>query len=222
MNHRFLMSISVSTLAFAFTAVLLTPSPAAAQQVLKAGAKAVAVANDANGPAKPYVVRKTPDGQPDLQGYWTNNTITPLQRPNGVTKEFYTKEEFLAAAKKQGERDEEQTTPGTVADVHYDFTQFGLDKSQTVINGNMRTSLITNPANGKVPPLTSEGQKRVAEKAAERRNQGAQYDQVQNIVIGSRCIYQGAGPPMLPPGYNPGYQIVQGAGYVMILIEAGH
>jgi len=222
MNHRFLVSIGVSALAIAFTAVLLTPSPAAAQQVLKAGPKAIAVANNANGPAKPYVVSKTPDGQPDLQGYWTNNTITPLQRPNGVTKEFYTKEEFLAAAKKQGERDEEQTTPGTVADVHYDFTQFGLDKSQTVINGNMRTSLITNPANGKVPPITSEGQKRVAEKAAERRNQGAQYDQVQNIVIGSRCIYQGAGPPMLPPGYNPGYQIVQGAGYVMILIEAGH
>jgi hypothetical protein len=45
---------------------------------------------------------------------------------------------------------------------------------------------------------------------------------VQNIVIGSRCIYQGAGPPMLPPGYNPGYQIIQGENYVMILIEAGH
>jgi hypothetical protein len=223
MNHRFLMSMGVAALAIAFTAVLLTPSPAAAQQVLKAGPKAVAVADITNAaPAKPFVVSKTPDGQPDLQGYWTNNTITPLQRPNGVTKEFYTKEEFLEAAKKQAQRDEEQTTPGTVADVHYDFTQFGLDKSQTVINNNMRTSIITNPANGKIPPVTSEGQKRAAEKAAERRGQGAQYDQVQNIPIGSRCIYQGAGPPMLPPGYNPGYQIVQGPGYVMVLIEAGH
>ena len=44
---------------------------------------------------------KTPDGQPDLQGYWTNNTMAPLQRPRGVTKEFYTKEEFFDALKKQ-------------------------------------------------------------------------------------------------------------------------
>jgi hypothetical protein len=223
MNHRFWMSMGVAALAITFTAVLLTPSLAAGQQtqILKAGPKAVAVANDKT-PAKPYVVPKTPDGVPDLQGYWTNNTITPLQRPNGVTKEFYTKEEFLEATKKQGQRDEEQTTPGTVADVHYDFTQFGLDKSQTVINANMRTSIITNPANGKIPPVTSEGQKRAAAKNAAAPQRSAQYDQVQNIPIGSRCIYQGAGPPMLPPGYNPGYQIVQGTGFVMVVIEAGH
>jgi hypothetical protein len=228
MNHRFFMSLGAAALAVVFTAVLLTPTPAAGQkpaagqtQILKAGPKAIIVANGTT-PAKPYVVGKTPDGQPDLQGYWTNNTITPLQRPNGVTKAVYTKEEFLEAAKKQGERDEAQTTPGTVADVHYDFTQFGLDKSQTVINPDLRTSLITDPANGKIPPITAEGQKRVAAKAAERPKPAQQYDQVQNIPIGSRCIYQGAGPPMLPPGYNPGYQIVQGAGYVMILIEAGH
>ena len=223
MNHRDWMSMGAAAIAIVFVVVLLAPLPAGAQgtQVLKAGPKAVTVAND-KGPAKPYVVPKTPDGVPDLQGYWTNNTITPLQRPNGVTKEFYTKEEFLEAAKKQAQRDEEQTTPGTVADVHYDFTQFGLDKSQTVLNGNMRTSIITNPSNGKIPPVTEEGKKRAAEKAAAAPPRGAQYDTVKNIVIGSRCIYQGAGPPMLPPGYNPGYQIVQGAGYVMILIEAGH
>jgi hypothetical protein len=215
--------MGVMVVVIAFAAVLLTPSPAAAQQVLKAGPKAVEVADITKAaPTKPFVVSKTPDGQPDLQGYWTNNTITPLQRANGVTKEFYTKEEFLEAAKRQAQRDEAQTTPGTVADVHYDFTQFGLDKSQTVINNNMRTSIITNPADGKIPKVTSEGKKRADEKATERPKPGTQYDQVQNIPIGSRCIYQGAGPPMLPPGYNPGYEIVQGPGYVMILIEAGH
>jgi hypothetical protein len=205
-------------------AVLLTPSPAAAQktQVLKAGTAAVTVADESKAPAKPYAVKKTPDGVPDLQGYWTNNTITPLQRPNGVTKEFYTKEEFAEAAKRQAQRDEEQTTPGTVADVHYDFTQFGLDKSQTVLNGNMRTSIITDPPNGKIPPLTAEAQKRAGGGRGGRGGGGTQYDTVKTIPIGSRCIYQGAGPPMLPPGYNPGYQIVQGKDYVMILIEAGH
>ena len=81
MNHRFLMSMGVAALAIAFTAVLLMPSPAAAQQVLKAGPKAVDVADiNKSAPAKQYVVSKTPDGVPDLQGYWTNNTITPLQK----------------------------------------------------------------------------------------------------------------------------------------------
>src|SRR6266705_1192206 len=114
MNHRILTSLGAAALMLALTFVLLAPS-AAAGQVVKSGAKALSVAAL---PAKPFTVSKTPDGQPDLQGYWTNNTITPLQRPNGVTKAVYTKEEFLEAAKKQGDRDEVQTTPGTVADVH--------------------------------------------------------------------------------------------------------
>jgi hypothetical protein len=222
MNHRFLMSVGAAALGLAFMAVLLTPSAAAGQtQVLKAGETAVTVAKT-KAPVKPYVATKTPDGVPDLQGYWTNNTITPLQRANGVTKEFYTPEEFAAAAKRQADQDEKQTTPGTVADVHYDFTQFGLDKSQTVLNGNMRTSLITDPPNGKIPPLTAEAQKRAGGRGGRGGGGGTQYDTVKTIPIGSRCIYQGAGPPMLPPGYNPGYQIVQGKDYVMILIEAGH
>jgi hypothetical protein len=224
MNHRFLISTGVVAMVIAITVVMLAPpSSAAGQQILKQGEKAVTVANE-KAPAKPYVVPKTPDGVPDLQGYWTNNTITPLQRANGVTKEFYTPEEFAAAAKRQADQDEKQTTPGTVADVHYDFTQFGLDKSQTVINGNMRTSLITDPPNGKIPPLTAEAQKRAGGRGQGGRGGGGgtTYDTVKGIPIGSRCIYQGAGPPMLPPGYNPGYQIVQGKDYVMVLVEAGH
>jgi len=220
MNHRFLMSLSAAAFAIVLTVVLVSPSPSAAQ-TLKAGANAVTIATP-KAAAKPWTAAKTPDGQPDLQGYWTNNTYVPLERANGVTKEFYTREEAIEAAKKAAAREEEQTTPGTTADVHYDFTQFGLDKSQTVLTPNLRTSMITDPPSGKIPAVTAEGQKRAADKAAERRKQGAQYDQVQNIPIGSRCIYQNAGPPMLPPGYNPAYQIVQGPGYVMILIEAGH
>jgi len=201
--------------------LLLAAPLAAGQHVLKAGKDAVSIAKTSD---KPYVVPKTPDGQPDLQGYWTNNTYTPLERPANVTKEFYTPEEALAAAKRSAEREASQidSTPGTVNDVHYDFTQFGLDKSQTVLNSNLRTSMITDPPDGKIPPVTHEGKKRAAAKAAQRPPQSATYDMVQNIVIGSRCIYQGAGPPMLPPGYNPGYQIIQGENYVMILIEAGH
>src|SRR5215510_1766254 len=215
MNHRFLMPLGVIALAILVAVVLVTPTSAAAQ-----AQKAAATATKAASPAKP--LPKTPDGQPDLQGYWTNNSYTPLERPNGVTKEFYTKEEAVEAAKRAAEREAAQTEPGTVADVHYDFTQFGLDRSQTRLTENLRTSIIVEPANGKLPPVTAEGQKRAAARAADRRAQGAQYDKVQNIVLGSRCVYTNAGPPMLPPGYNPAYQIVQSPGYVTILIEMLH
>src|SRR6185436_5255994 len=108
-------------------------------------------------PAKPYTPARTPDGQPDLQGFWTNSTYTPLERPNNVTKEFYTEPEALEVEKAAAARETEQTTPGTVADVHYDFSQFGLDRSQSAFARNLRTSLIVNPENGRLPPLTDEG-----------------------------------------------------------------
>src|SRR5262245_43487370 len=122
MNHRFLTSLGVTALAIGLTVALLAPLPAAAQAPK---APAPAAKSDT---AKPWT-GKTPDGVPDLQGYWTNNSYTPLERPNGVTKEFYTPAELKEAEKKAAAREEEQTTPGTVADVHYDFTQLGLDRS---------------------------------------------------------------------------------------------
>ena len=204
--------------ALVLIAVFLMPSPAAGQ-TLKMGTNALKVAPAA---AKPWVVTKTPDGQPDLQGYRSNNTMTPLQRSKGVTKEFYTKEEFLEAAKKQAELDGEEATPGTIEDVHYDHTQFGLDRTQATLTPNLRTSMITDPPNGRTPSLTAEGQKRAADLAEERRNRGAQYNQAQNLAFGTRCIYMNAGPPMLPATYNHTYQIVQSPGLVMILIEELH
>ena len=135
-------------------AVLLTALPAFGQ--VKLGTNALNVAPAA---AKPWAVTKTPDGQPDLQGYWTNNTMTPLQRPRGVTKEFYTKEEFFEALKKQAERDGEEATPGTVEDVHYDHSQFGLDRTQGLLTPNLRTSMIIDPPDGRIPPLTARGTK---------------------------------------------------------------
>jgi hypothetical protein len=174
--------------------------------------------------AKKYVAPRTPDGQPDLQGYWTNSTYVPLERPDKVTKEFYTEQEFAALVKDAAFREAEQTEPGTIADVHYDFTQFGLDRSQSAfVKNDLRTSMIIDPPNGKMPPLTAEGQKRAADRAAERRRMGATTDAVQNMPIGTRClIMAGSGPPMMNAGYNSNYQIVQGPGYVMILVEMIH
>ena len=190
--------------------------------VVAALTAAVPLAGQSAAP-KTYQPPKTADGQPDLQGFWTNSTYVPLERPNGVTKEFYTPDEAAAAEKRAAERESEQTEPGTVADVHYDFTQFGLDRSQSTFARSLRTSLIVDPADGKIPPLTAVGQKRAAERAAARKAMGGPYDAVENMPIGSRCLVMaGAGPPMMNAGYNANYQIVQAPGYVMILTEMIH
>ena len=201
-------------------------------------AATISLAGQAQAPAKPapakaapasaaagkaYKAPRTPDGQPDLQGFWTNSTYVPLQRPNGVTKEIYTPEEAEAAIKNAAARESAQTEPGTTADVHYDFTQFGLDRSQSTFARNLRTSLIVDPPDGKLPPVNATGQKRAQERAAARKAGGGQYDAVENMPIGSRCIIMGgAGPPMMNAGYNANYQIVQAPGYVMILTEMIH
>jgi hypothetical protein len=210
MSHRYVASVSV--LAAAIAVVLLAPVLA---QVPSSGAKAA--------PAKTWKVQRTPDGQPDLQGFWTNTTFTPLERPKDVTKEFYTEEEAIAAVKKLAAAEAEQTEPGTIADVHYDFTQFGLDRSQGGGALNLRTSLIVDPPNGRLPPQSEEGQKRAAERAAARKRMGAPTDAVQNQSLSVRCILMDrAGPPMIPGAYNNNYQIVQTPGYVMILVEMIH
>jgi len=214
MNHRFLVLVGSLVAPAAVTWLSTVP---VAGQVRSAGARTTA------RPAKAYAAPHTPDGQPDLQGIWTNATYTPLERPKNVTKEFYTREEAVELAKRAASEEAELTEPGTVADVHYDFTQFGLDRSQGEMALNLRTSLIFDPPDGRLPPLSTEGQRRAAERAAARKSRGGPHDAVQNEPLGARCILMDRnGPPMLGGAYNNDYQIMQAPGYVMILAEMLH
>jgi hypothetical protein len=164
---------------------------------------------------------RTPDGQPDLGGYWSNASVTPLERPKELAgRAFYTPEEAASFTKSQIAIPED-TGPGTYADVHYNMAQYGLDKSSLRIARNLRTSLITDPPDGQIPPMTPEGVKRNAERAALRK--GHEFDGPENRGLAERCILWGnEGPPMMPVGYNSNLQIVQGRGYVAILQEMIH
>lgn len=179
-----------------------------------------ALAQEVDSPDRAYRAPRTAFGQPDLQGFWTNATYTPLERPDGVTKALYTPEELAerlaAAAASEGA----QTDPGTVPDVHYDFTQFGLDRSQNAFARNLRTSLIVDPPDGRLPPMTAEGR---ARNAALESARGGRWDSAQDNQLDDRCIImRGSGPPMMDAGYNSNYQIVQMPDYVMILVEMIH
>jgi hypothetical protein len=228
MNMR--LRISAGALTIAVAMMWLTTNTAGQQAGAASTAKPAAAAQAKPAPAvaakagaKPYKAPRTPDGQPDLGGFWSNATYTPLERAQGVTKEFYTPEEFSKIRQQRQATDEEQTTPGTTADVHYDFTQFGLDKSQHTIVQNLRTSQIIDPPDGRMPPTTPEAAQRAQAAAAERKQAGGQYDRVQNMPTGSRCIIMGgAGPPLRDAGYNSTYHVVQGQGNVMILTEMIH
>jgi hypothetical protein len=213
MNHRVLAPIALAGLFL----TMVWPAPT------HVTAQAPATASKSTTPAKRWTLSRTPDGQPDLQGFWTNTTYVSLERPKDVNKAFYTNEEVAERIKKAAAAEAEQTEPGTIPDVHYDFTQFGLDRSQSRLALNLRTSLIVDPPDGRIPPLTAEGQRRAAERAEARKRAGGPYDAAQNQPLSVRCIIMDRiGPPMLAGAYNNNYQIVQIPGYVMILTEMIH
>ena len=172
--------------------------------------------------AKPWVAPRTVDGQPDLQGTWTTSTLTPLERPaefsgKPVLSEQEAKE-YEARLLRDGNRDRRGAT--AEADVGGAYNEFWFDRGAHIVQ-TRRTSLIIDPTDGRIPPLTPEAQKRQAALAEYRRQHPG--DGPEDFSLNNRCIlWATAGPPMLPGGYNNNYQIIQAPGYVIILVEMIH
>lgn len=162
-----------------------------------------------------------PLGAQSLDGYWTNATTTPFERPASVEgREFYTAEEQKAVEEKAQKPVDIASLAGT--DIHYDFSQYGLDPSQAKLNVSRRTSIVIDPPDGRIPPMNAEGRRRAAERAEARKRSGA-FDGPETRPLSERCIiWPGAGPPMLQGPYNSNLQIHEGPGYVAIVQEMNH
>jgi hypothetical protein len=175
--------------------------------------------------AKSWKAPRTPDGAPDIQGYWSNSTLTPLERPKALgAKEFYTEQEFAELAKRVREGkigDEADIGAAAEQTLRYDLSLYGFDITKATFAGNRRTSLIVGPE-GMVPPMLPQARKRNADRAA--KNKGHEFDSYENRPLQERCILLGQEriPMLSGPNDNNELQIVQGPGWVALLHEINH
>jgi len=159
-------------------------------------------------------------GAPDLQGVWNYATITPLERPVELAgKQVLTDKEAADFEKQTLERrNPARRDGGAAADVGRAYNQFWWDYGSKVV-GTKRTSLIVDPPDGKIPPLTEEARQRAdARTAVLRRPPAGPEDR----NLWERCILGTAGPPVVPGPYNNNFQIFQTRDYVVILNEMIH
>lgn len=164
-----------------------------------------------------WTAPRTPWGDPDLQGIYTSATYTPLERPPEFAgKEFFTAEEAAAYAQKSLKGLFDQSPDA----IHYDDAIWQSEATPQGLS-SLRTSLVVDPPDGRIPRLTPEAQQRVSASTQTRRRGPA--DGPASRLLSERCIiWRHEGPPMLVPAYASMYQIVQSPGYVVILQEMTH
>jgi hypothetical protein len=196
------------------------------QRVLAAAAIALIslTPTSTHGQTRPAVkvwsVPRTSDRRPDLQGIWTNGTVTPLERPREfAAKEFFSPNEaaeYEKQARARNDGDRRDSNPE--ADLAIGYNDFWWDRGTKVVS-TLRTSLIVDPPDGRIPTLMPEAQKRAAARAEARRLHPA--DGPEDLSLADRCLAR-PGPPMVPAGYNNNHRIVQTSEYVVILSEMMH
>jgi hypothetical protein len=178
-----------------------------------------------------YKAPRTADGHPDLQGVWTNATLTPVERPKALGNKLVLSEPEAAQMEKRmqdfaAESDRpsdlsKELPKGNVGG----YNVFWFDPANKVANvqGERRSSLIVYPEDGQVPALSEPGQQRLAARTARAAKSG--FDGPEVRALGERCLLgfgSNSGPPMLPVMYNSNYQIVQSANAVLIHVEMVH
>jgi poly(3-hydroxybutyrate) depolymerase len=189
-----------------------------------------------------WEVPRTSDGHPDLQGNWTNMSLTPFEREEGRGPVFM-REEVEGMERQPGvcpakpgtiecgrvdnRADESLTNERRLSGAEYNEVYWDRGSRVAIVNGQHRTSFITHPTNGRVPPLTPEGERRIRE-YRDFRAQFGSYDHPELRPLGERCVINGGtsgplGPPMVPKtSYNGNYTIVQTADHIMIMAEMIH
>jgi hypothetical protein len=174
---------------------------------------------------------RTSMGAPDLQGTWDFRTVTPMERPPELAGRVTLTEKEAAEyerrmveqrnADKHHDTTPRRTVNGTAEteDVALAYNDFWWDRGTKVV-GTRRTSLVVDPPDGRIPPLTPDAQKRLAAEEALRTRVA---EGPEDRSIAERCIMGfNAGPPITPGGYNQNVQIVQHADYVVLLNEMIH
>lgn len=217
-----------------------TPSKGAATAAVKPTAKSDSASA---GKTKSWVMPRTADGHPDFSGYWNNLTFTPMERPVKFgNREFLTQQEMEVVFKSgvrgsyepgaQGSEDRYGGELFNPDSVDYDAATYGLSPWQNGIKPNSRTSLVVDPPDGRIPPMTAEAKARIA--AGPRGGGGFIYvvddhhggavvhaDTPRDLGQGTSCITQSGGPPLTPAEYNSGLFIAQNPAYIVIETETG-
>jgi len=161
---------------------------------------------------KAWTPGRTPDGQPDLQGIWTNATITPFERPAELAGKATLTERETAALEKRASENRVDRPPKP--DDPGNYNQAFFDGGTTWLS-TRQSSLVVEPSNGRVPVKPS---------AEAQRDYDLSHvaDSYEHHTTWERCITRGVPAGMFPAGYNNAYQIFQTPGYVVIFSEMIH